>query len=119
MSTPDRRFRGREIIPPTERRGYFRAYEAHPHHDRLPPRDGLRADAIGVGHGPQAIDAFQIQARNGEAPVPSPRGDKEPVIGHALPVVELDHLICGVYPRGPSPEPGLDAVLTVEAGRLY
>src|SRR5215218_15648 len=102
-----------------ERRRHLRADKAHPHHYCLASRGDLRANTVGVGHRAQAMDAFQIQARNGKMPVPPPGGDEKLVIGHTLPIVELDHPLGGVYPRGPNPEPGLDAVLLVEVGRLY
>src|SRR5215217_314775 len=64
------------------------------------------------------MDTLQVQTRNGKTPVPPPGGDEKLVIGHALPAVELDHLLGSVYARSPNPEPGLDAVLAVEVGRL-
>src|SRR5918998_1506713 len=102
-----------------ERRRPPGADKTHPHHDRFPARGDLRADAVGVSHGAQIIDAVEVEARDGDTLVPAPRRDEELVVGNALPTLELDHLHGGVHPSGPNPEPALDAILVVEAGRLH
>jgi hypothetical protein len=101
-----------------ERRAHLRADEAHPHHDRLPTRGDLHADAVAVGHSTQAIAAIEVEARDGETPILATRCDEKPVVSHALPTVDLDHFLSCVHPRDPNLEPGFDAVLIIEAGRL-
>lgn len=82
------------------------------------PGGDLRADAVAIGHRAQVMDAFQIQARNEKTPLPPPGGDEKLIIGYALPVVEFDHLLAGVYSCGSNYESGLDAILSEEVGRL-
>src|SRR5215212_1289610 len=93
---------------------HLRADKAHPHHHRLPTRGGLCADVVGVGHRAQAIDALQVKSRDRDAPVASPRSDKQRLVGYALSVVELDHLLGSIYAGDPMPKSGFDVVLAVE-----
>src|SRR3712207_856243 len=100
-----------------ERRRYLRTDEAHPHYHRSPPRGDLCTDAIAVVHRAQVVDALQVQARNGKAPVPAAGGDEKLVIRHALPILKFDHLLGSVDLRSSDPEAGFDIVLVVEFGR--
>src|SRR5215212_2829575 len=93
---------------------HLRADKPHPHHHRLPTRGDLCADLVGVSNCAQAIDALQVNSWDRDAPVASPGGDKQRLVGHAFSVVELDQLLGGIYVGDPYPESGFDVVLAVE-----
>src|SRR5215218_7560580 len=76
------------------------------------------ADTFAVGHRTQVIDALQVQSRDGKTAVPSPSGYEKLIIGYALPIIEFDHLLGGVYSCSSNPKSGLDVVLSKEVRRL-
>ena len=67
-------------------------------------------------HRPQLEDARKLRAGGGERPVPSARGDQEPVVRHLLAAVQADDFSPGIDAGDPDPEAELDVVLGVVVG---